>query len=499
VHGISSTGHVDPGQAKPELPLIPLIRDVPEAPDPRELFKRSADAAWLLWLDSADADAGRRSFLACDPFRVLRGCDGRAEWLGPGGREGAAGSPLEELSGALERWEIPRHPGLPPFTGGAGGFFGYEMAGDLERVPVAPYRDLRLPDVELALYDLVIGWDHDRGSCWIASTGFPLTGRSGRERAKARAAVAAAWLAGGPPPDDHQLARSSGLELATTDPPPTYPLEGTPVRSTFSRTAYAAAVRRAIDLIRAGDVYQVNLSQRFETPRPCDPCELYRRLREVSPAPFGSFFQGLDCTVLSTSPERYLRVSTDGHVETRPIKGTRPRHSDPRRDEALVRELAHSVKDRAENLMIADLLRNDLSRVCAAGTVRATELFRVESYATVHHLVSTVEGRLADGVRPVDLVRASFPSGSVTGAPKIRAMEIIAELEPVARGPYCGAIGYLGFGGDMDSSVSIRIAVAAAERVVFHAGGAVVADSEPDSEYVETLDKARALMAAIAG
>jgi para-aminobenzoate synthetase component 1 len=184
-------------------------------------------------------------------------------------------------------------------------------------------------------------------------------------------------------------------------------------------------------------------------------------------------------------------------VQTRPIKGTRPRSEDPDEDSRLAAELQASGKDRAENLMIVDLLRNDFSRVCRPDSVRATDLFRVESYRTVHHLTSTVEGRLRDGVGAADLLAAAYPCGSVTGAPKIRAMEIISELEPVARGPYCGAIGYLGFQGDLDLSVSIRIAVAAAGRIVFHSGGAVVVDSEPDAEYRETLDKARALLATI--
>jgi para-aminobenzoate synthetase component 1 len=246
-------------------------------------------------------------------------------------------------------------------------------------------------------------------------------------------------------------------------------------------------------------VYQVNLSQRFETTAVTDAGSLYRRLRHRSPAPFGAFFRAAGGSVLSSSPERFLRVEPDGRVETRPIKGTRPRDPDPATDEALAAQLGHSVKDRAENLMIVDLLRNDLSRVCGPGSVRATELFRIESYATVHHLVSTIEGHLSGERGRVDLLRAAFPSGSVTGAPKIRAMEIISELEPVARGPYCGAIGFLGFGGDMDTSVSIRIAVAAGGRIAFHAGGAVVADSDPGAEYAETLDKARALLEVIGG
>jgi para-aminobenzoate synthetase component 1 len=280
--------------------------------------------------------------------------------------------------------------------------------------------------------------------------------------------------------------------------PPTFDVPGSPgLRSTFDPEGYREAVRRVIEWIRAGDAYQVNLSQRFETEWTDDPLPLYLRLRRASPAPFGAYYSGRGFSVLSTSPERFLYGAVDGVVQTRPIKGTRPRSEDPDEDSRLAAELQASGKDRAENLMIVDLLRNDFSRVCRPDSVRATDLFRVESYRTVHHLTSTVEGRLRDGVGAADLLAAAYPCGSVTGAPKIRAMEIISELEPVARGPYCGAIGYLGFQGDLDLSVSIRIAVAAAGRIVFHSGGAVVVDSEPDAEYRETLDKARALLATI--
>ena len=478
----------------------PLIRPVPAAPDPRELFERAADRPWFLWLDttaSGTAAYGRYAFVACDPFAVLRGRSGRSEWLLEGGCDVGSADPLDELARALDRWRIEPAADLPPFCGGAAGFFGYELGGDFEVIPTARHRDLGLPDIEIALYDLVIGWDLNSGGCWIASTGRPATGERGEAKALERANKAEAWLAGGPAPSDHRLGPSTGLQLPQTGSPATHLVPGTRIRSTFSREGYRQAVRRGIEFIRAGDVYQVNLSQRFEAPFAGDVRELYDRIRQASPAPFGSFFGTRECSVLSTSPERFLRVDAGGSVETRPIKGTRPRDPNPARDAGLATELVDSAKDRAENLMIVDLLRNDLSRVCRPWTVRATDLFRVESYATVHHLVSTVTGSLRPEADRADLLRASFPSGSVTGAPKIRAMEIIAELEPVARGPYCGAIGYLGFAGDMDTSVSIRIAVAVHGRVVFHAGGAVVADSEPDAEYEETLDKARALLSAV--
>jgi para-aminobenzoate synthetase component 1 len=254
-----------------------------------------------------------------------------------------------------------------------------------------------------------------------------------------------------------------------------------------------------VEYILAGDVFQVNLSQRFTAPMDGDAFAVYRRLRHDNAAPFAAFMTTPACTLASASPERFLEVAPDGSVETRPIKGTRPRGLHPLHDMHLEFELAASEKDRAENLMIVDLLRNDLSRVCRPGSVRVPSLFRRESYATVHHLVSVVSGRLEEGRGRVDLLRSAFPGGSVTGAPKIRAMEIIAEIEPVCRGPYCGSVGYLGFDGSMDTSITIRTLVVVDGEVHFHAGGAVVADSRPRREYLETLDKAAGLIDALAG
>jgi para-aminobenzoate synthetase component 1 len=249
--------------------------------------------------------------------------------------------------------------------------------------------------------------------------------------------------------------------------------------------------------IRAGDVYQVNLTQQLSAPLAGTAWEFYLRLRRVNPAPFGAFLDGGAWAIVSASPERFLGVTPDGRVETRPIKGTRPRGATAAQDAALIAALRASEKDRAENVMIVDLLRNDLSRVCATGSVAVPELCAVESFATVHHLVSTVTGRLAPGRDAFDLLAAAFPGGSISGAPKIRAMEIIAGLEPVARGVYCGAIGYVSATGAMDTSVAIRTAVVRDGVVHFGVGGGVVADSDPAGEYAESLDKARGLVAAL--
>jgi para-aminobenzoate synthetase component 1 len=249
------------------------------------------------------------------------------------------------------------------------------------------------------------------------------------------------------------------------------------------------------EYIVAGDIFQANLSQRFQAPLREPPFDLYRRLRRWNPAPFAAYLGFDRLEIMSASPERFLRLDENRrHVETRPIKGTRPRGLGPMHDAALGRALAESAKDRAENVMIVDLLRNDLSRVCRPGTVRVPELFALEQHPTVHHLVSTVIGELDPAADAVDLLRAAFPGGSITGAPKVRAMEIIAELEPTRRAVYCGSIGYLSVTGAMDTSIVIRTFLALWGQVYFQAGGGIVADSDPELEYRETVDKARALI-----
>jgi len=266
-----------------------------------------------------------------------------------------------------------------------------------------------------------------------------------------------------------------------------------PVSSNLDVPAYASAFARVQAYIQAGDCYQVNLAQRFSADAEGDGWTAYTVLRDISPAPFSSYFNTPEAQVLSASPERFLRVQ-DGLVETKPIKGTRPRSRDDAEDRANAEALLSSDKDRAENLMIVDLLRNDIGKNCAIGSVRAERLFALESFANVHHMVSTVTGTLAPGHGAIDLLRGCFPGGSITGAPKLRAMEIIEELEPNRRGVYCGAIGYIGFNGNMDTSIAIRTAIYSKGKIRFWAGGGLVADSEMDKEYRETLDKASSMI-----
>jgi para-aminobenzoate synthetase component 1 len=392
--------------------------------------------------------------------------------------------------------------GLPPFQGGAAGYIGYDYGSLLERLPAARYDDLAVPEVLLGIYDWVIAWDHRLGTAWVISTGMPETGARRERRSKERLAMVRQRLGRKAPPASHQ---PSAISHQRPGPAPSYPVIGVEnaerigLRSTFTHRGYLDAVARVREYIIAGDIFQANLSQRFQATLSPSPFDLYRQLRRRNPAPFAAYLDFGELSVLSASPERFLLLDENGrHVETRPIKGTRPRGLGPMHDAALGRALSESDKDRAENVMIVDLLRNDLSRVCRAGTVRVPELFALEQHPTVHHLVSTVVGELEPDADAVDLLQAAFPGGSITGAPKVRAMEIIAELEPTRRGVYCGSVGYLSTSGAMDTSIVIRTYVALGGQVYFQAGGGIVADSDPELEYRETLDKARALIDTLA-
>jgi para-aminobenzoate synthetase component 1 len=483
-----------------------IIRPIVDSPEPETLFRRLASRPWVLWLDSADPRPGTGdwSFLAADPFGVLKATRGRATWTGADGstRTSCGGLALlaELLSELAADLEIDDEARAFPFRGGAGGFLAYELGLEVERLPEPRLRDLDLPDLELAFYDWVVGWNHRTGECSVLSTGLPLSGRTARKRAEERAEQVVAWIRGGPAPGNPRggrLARNRSGYLSSDFRSPERHRDGAGLQSSFTRRDYEAAVRDSIEKIRAGDIFQVNLAQRFRAPGPSDSADLYCELRRRAPAPFGAWFAGSSCTIASASPERFIRLTAGGELEARPIKGTRPRGATRKLDRRLAEELMASDKDRSENLMIADLMRNDLSRIARPGTVRAAELFRMESFTTVHHLVSIIRGEVMPGTGPVDLLRALFPCGSVTGAPKIRAMEVITELEPVARGPCYGSIGWIGADGQVDLSVAIRTIVLTGGEAYFHAGGAVVADSDPESEYRETLDKARALAGAL--
>ena len=475
-----------------------LVQELPDAPDPSEACARFLDLPFPLLLESAvrSERLGRFSYLAADPWLILRSKGVIVESQSAQGVERVTGDPFAALQTVLAEHALDPVPGLPAFQGGAAGYLAYDLCHHLERLPSPRFDDLDLPDLCLGLYDWTIAWDHLEGRTWLFSTGLPLRARRQRSRrAEVRARMVRDRLAGAAKPE--LPVRDRWASSVREARPETHAVSEMPgVSSTFSRDQYLRAVERTREYILAGDIFQANLSQRLEAAVDDHPFTLYTRLRRRNPAPFAGFFDCGRAAVVSASPERFLRLSGEC-VETRPIKGTSPRGWTPRHDSALGEALSESEKDRAENIMIVDLLRNDLSKVCRDHTVEVPELCQIERYATVHHLVSTVVGRLRAGLGPVDLLRATWPGGSITGAPKVRAMEIIAELEPTRRSVYTGSVGYFSFGGAVDTNIAIRTFIVMRGRAYFQAGGGIVADSDPEREYDETLDKARGMVAAL--
>ena len=437
--------------------------------DPAEAAQALRDLPFLTFLDSSMADRklGRYSFIAADPFeRITAGVAGEG-WV-------------SHLKSRLAAFRTASMPGLPPFQGGAAGLFSYELGRSLERLPAAALDTLAFPDLSLGLYDVVIALDLIERRGFILSTGLPET--DGRLRDK-RAAGRGRWF-------EERLRRPPAA-------PPAATISLADWTSNFSRASYERMVHEVIERILSGDIFQANVAQRFEAPVPddFDHFGFYRRLRKLNPAPFSAYLVHPGFVIASASPERFLKVEGD-RVETRPIKGTRRRFADAVLDALQGRALTESRKDRAENVMIVDLLRNDLSKVCVPGSVQVPQLCGLETFASVHHLVSSVVGHLGEGQGAADVLAAAFPGGSVTGAPKVRAMEIITGMEGHARGPYCGSIGYIGFDGTMDTNIVIRTASFRGGSCVVQAGGGIVTASDPASEYDETLDKARTIFEA---
>lgn len=471
--------------------IEPCVEELRPAPSPEEVFVKLARLPHCLFLDSAlrEPQLGRYSFIAADPFDYFE--------FPVGARD-----PLGELERAMHGLTAQRQPELPPFQGGAAGLFSYDLGRGLERLPDPRYDEFGVAALAMGLYDTVVAFDHATGQAWIVSQGLPEQDPVRRKRrAQSRLDEIRNWLLR---PIETDLGRGHGSPavsdrspLSADDLYPQHPVAGRPgLTSNFSPEAYLEIVRRGIDYVLAGDVFQVNLAQRLLFPAHDDSVALYLRLRDRNPATFAAYFDMGEFQIVSASPERFMRVEA-GHVETRPIKGTRPRTHFPEADLFAGEDLCQSCKDRAENVMIADLLRNDLSRVCTTESVQVQGLCSLEVYETVQHLVSVVEGDLEPGKTPVDLLRAAFPGGSITGAPKVRAMEIIAELEPTARGPYCGCLGYLGFDGTLDLNILIRTITAGRGWWQLPVGGGIVAQSTPQREYEETWHKASGLLRAL--
>lgn len=456
----------------------PLIMELPYPHSLIEWVGRLQFLPHLIFLDSASEDRklGRYSYMAADPFKVLRGGE-RGFWEDEIFHPGPIMSFLKER---LAEYVMAGLPDLPPLQGGLMGFLSYEWGQEFEKLP-KPIEMPQWPSLYLGFYDVVVAIDHLEKKAHLFSSGFPKKGDQRLERAEARLKYFSDLLLHSSPP------------LRDRDLPPIH------LKAEWSDTTYMDRVKDTIEYIKSGDIYQANITQCFSASLPSsyNYLELYCRLREANPAPFAAYLAVGDIQLLSCSPERFIQVQ-DKKIEARPIKGTRPRYKNSIDDKEAALSLLQSEKDRAENLMIVDLLRNDLSKVAVLGTVKVPALWKLESYKSVHHLVSVIEAELNPDKNTLDLLQASFPGGSITGAPKIRAMEIIHELENRERGPYCGSIIWLGFNGNMDSNIVIRTLMAKDGKISLQAGCGIVADSDPEDEYKESLDKARVIMKILA-
>jgi para-aminobenzoate synthetase component 1 len=462
----------------------PVIEEIHMAPDAFWCFEAFASRPFSFFLDSGmdPQKLGRYSFIGSDPFLVMKSKGDVITLIREGIEEKRKGNPFDVLGELLQTYAIDGSRSPVPFTCGVVGYFSYDLCHFIEKLPTQAGDDLNLPECYLGFYDAIVAFDHLEGKTYLIATGFPELDVDKRLR-RAQARI------------------SELRNLVMLAPPPvifkeTVAVKVKKLKANFSHAGYLEAVAKARDYICAGDIFQVNLSQRLEVDINIEPYELYKRLRNINPAPFANYFNFEGISIVGASPERFLKLRGDW-VETRPIKGTKPRGRTPKEDKTLANNLLKSIKDRAENIMIVDLERNDIGRVCRYGTVKVKELAILETYPTVFHLTSTVVGQLRDGKNVIDLLKATFPGGSITGAPKVRAMEIIDELEPTCRSVYTGSLGYLSFSGDMDLNIVIRTFIIKDGRAYFQVGGAIVYDSEPEAEYIETLDKGRALIRAL--
>lgn len=459
------------------MSLAPWIRSLPYA-DPTQHFAHFCEMPFSILLESTrlQDNFGRFSFIGIDPFETL---------VVKNGVEKNSNQPIDVFD-TMRQWltQYPSlsHADLPPFQGGMMGLWSYECGHYVEKLPYPESNKPNTPDCVLGCYDLVIAFDHVQKTAYAIANGYPHQTLEAREQ--------------------HAQKRLDWLCEQCTQPSPALPINRpiseADIACNFTEARYQQAVDIAKDYILAGDIFEVNLSQCFSCQVPNDfhAFSLYQRLKSLNPAPFSGFFNADSITVISSSPERFVRC-VDKQVTTCPIKGTAKRDADPIVDKKMALQLLNSEKDKAENVMIVDLMRNDLSRVCLPHSVKVPKLCELQSFETVHHLVSTVEGTLAPEHSTVDLLAAIFPGGSITGAPKIRSMEIITEIEQQPRGPYCGSLGYVGFDGNLDTSIAIRTFTLSQNTLYWQAGGAITMDSEPLEEYLETLAKAAALKKAL--
>jgi len=463
--------------------FTPLIEEIHLPLTSIEIFELLKSNPYPFFLDSGmdKNKLGRFSFLGSNPFLVFESKKSEVQLIEGNKRKTLQDNPFNVLKDLLNKYKVPRNKIDFPFIGGAVGYFAYDLCHHIEKLPQTACDDINIPDCILGFYDSVIIIDHLLDKTYITSLGFPETDEASLvKRQKIRLEELKKKLFS--KKHDYKIETNRSAELN--------------LKSNFSKSTYIDAIEKAKEYIAKGDIYQVNLSQRFSSKLPIHPFELYKRLRYINPAPFAAYLDFGELKIVSASPERYLCLRKN-IIHTRPIKGTRPRGANYIEDNTLMKELLDSPKDRAEHLMIVDLERNDLGRVSKFGSVKPTEFITLEKYSTVFHLVSTISGILKDDLGAVDCILNCFPGGSITGAPKIRSMEIIDELEPTQRAVYTGAIGYISFTGDMDTSIVIRTIITKNDDLYFQVGGGIVADSDPEAEYQETLDKAKALVEAL--
>jgi anthranilate synthase component I len=470
--------------------VIPVFAEfIADGETPVSAFKKLDCGGYSFLFESTEKNdvSGRFSFVGVDP-RVVLQCYGREVRIMDGNerRLETSSDPLDEVRKLMARYQFSSHPELPRFAGGAVGFIGYEAIHFFEpKVPLAQQDDLQLPEALFMIPSALLVFDHRLRSLKIIVNAF--LGDSSPEKVHARAVECLASI-------KQQLTQPVDLPLVPT----VEHAEQLLPRSNFSREEFECAVRRVKEYIAAGDVFQVVLSQRFESAFDGEPLDFYRCLRFINPSPYMFCLNfGADFSLIGSSPEMHVRLAGDT-VEIRPIAGTRARGLTPEGDEANAAQLLGDPKERAEHIMLVDLARNDVGRVAEFGSVRVTEFMQIERYSHVMHIVSNVVGHLRADGSAFDAVRATFPAGTVSGAPKIRAMQIISELEKTRRGCYAGAIGYFGFNGNVDSCIALRCAVLKNRHAYFQAGAGIVSDSDPQREYEETVIKARAMMKALA-
>ena len=441
-----------------------------------QLYTIFKDHPYSFFLDSGmdHEKLGKYSFIGFDPLLVFKSKDDKIDITEGEKTNTFYGNPLDKLKEIFSQYQMDYQTEFP-FVGGFVGYLSYDLCHHIERLPRSAVDDVQIPDCYFGIYDGIIIVDHREDTVYIAALGIKS-------------------------PAAHRVNSIKEMIVAAEQKGISVQIKMNPkevdFKANMSKEVYLDAIQKVREYIRAGDIYQANFTQRFECTLEDTPYDLYAKLRTINPAPFASLLDFGEGMIASSSPERFIQIK-NRIIETRPIKGTRPRGKTPEEDLQNRQDLLTSEKDQAELLMIVDLERNDLGRISKTGTVKVTELFHLEEYATVYHLVSTVIGEMKEEYDVVDCIKATFPGGSITGAPKIRAMEIIDELEPTQRNIYTGSIGYIGFNGDTDLNIVIRTIVCKNDKAYFQVGGGIVWDSDPEMEYEETLHKARALFNAL--